>query len=90
MVGLLSVYTPLPSPSWIRLKEPALAGYACILTKLGSKCSAREILHCVRMTIEVSDAGYRNVTREHWEVCWRLGDGLHFCNPRVRVAVFGG
>ena len=27
MVGLFSVYTPLPNPSWIRLKEPALAGY---------------------------------------------------------------
>ena len=27
MVGLFSVYTPLPSPSWIRLKEPAIAGY---------------------------------------------------------------
>ena len=27
MVGLFSVYTPLPSPNWIRLKEPAIAGY---------------------------------------------------------------
>ena len=27
MVGLFSVYTPLPNPSWIRLKEPAIAGY---------------------------------------------------------------
>ena len=27
MVGLFSVYTPLPSPSWIGLKEPAIAGH---------------------------------------------------------------
>ena len=56
----------MPSPNCIRLKEPALAGYACILTKLGSNCAAREILHCVRMTIEVSDAGYIFVTHKQW------------------------
>ena len=38
----------MPSPNWIGLKEPTLAGYACILTKLGSKCSARKILHCAQ------------------------------------------
>ena len=33
MVGLFSVYTPLPSPSWIRLKEQAIAGYVYNLSK---------------------------------------------------------
>ena len=27
MVGLFSVYTPLPNPGCLRLKEPAIAGY---------------------------------------------------------------
>ena len=45
------------------------------------------------MTISVSDAGYRNVTREQWDgvmvgrVC--LG-GLHFCNPQTVGRVVGG
>ena len=60
----------------------------------GSKCVFPErSFTALRMTISVSDAGYKNVTREHgagslvWDVylC-----GLHFCNPQTVGRVVGG